>query len=211
MAAFFLYTLIFIGGMKRRIRLTQNELHKIIFEGVKRALLVCENNDKPSEEEYRYAKAHIYDDDHIKDYDYLNDIIERYEKDDNLYDKLVLLSVRQFNKGLSRNSEFICTNGKLINLHCHASVSEIGLNADELIEEGFIRIIGGYYSNYVYVELAKYPNEKQENTLLKYIGSCYWDVYVDITHNRKTIKHFVFDRKTFSADLILKKLANVFN
>jgi hypothetical protein len=168
-------------------------------------------SEKPTDEEYYWAKQNIYSADNIENYDYCKDIIDRYEADDRLYDDLNRLSTDQFIKKMDRNSEYICTNGKLVKLHCHASVRDIGLRMEDLLEKGFIRIIGGFYSNYVYVELTKYPNENQERTLFKYLATCNGDVYVDITYNGELKKNFCFDRKTFSAELILKNIKNYFN
>lgn len=168
-------------------------------------------SEKPSEEEYYWAKNNIYSADNTEDYDYYQDIIDRYESDDRLYDKLFSLSVDQHLKGLDRNSEYILTNGKLIKLHNHNSVEDIGLNKVELLKMGNIRIIGGTYSNYVYVELAKCPNNIQEQKLLYYIKTCHGDVYVDITYDNQLKKSFCFDRKTFSPELILRNIKNYFN
>jgi hypothetical protein len=102
------------------------------------------------------------------------------------------------------------TNGKIVNLAGHNSVEEIGLQKTELLKMGNIRIIGGTYSNYVYIELAKYPNDIQERKLLHYISTCNGYVYVDITYDRELKKNFTFDRKTFSPELIMKSIKDYF-
>lgn len=202
--------------MKKIIRLTESDLRKLICENVKRLLNTCilnEATEKPTEEEYYYAIEHLYDADNSAErYAYLYDIIERFEEDDRIYDKLEMLSIHQTGDDIrkKRNSEFICTNGKIVNLRYHDSVKDIGFNVSDLLSRGFIRIIGGYYSNYVCIELAKYPNKSQEKTLSNYISTCNGEVYVDITDNRNVKKQFVFDRNTFSVELILRNIKKYF-
>ena len=168
--------------------------------------------EMPSEYEYNYAKNHLYDDDiDLSTYEFYKGIIDRYEEGDKISDDIELLSFRQGMDGKSRNSEFICPNGKLFKFHYHNSVSELGYSISDLLSKGFIRIIGGYHSNYVYIELSKYPNKVQERLLYSYLSSCYGEVYIDITSNRDVDKCFSFDRRTFSVEMILDKVYEYFN
>ena len=168
------------------------------------------NVEKPSEEEYFFAKNHIDDAHSNKEYDYYKDIIDRYELDDNLCDDLTRLSTEHLLAKKSRGSEYIMTNGKIIGVCGHASVDEIGVNKVDLLKRGFIRIIGGLYSNYVYIELAKYPNDVQERKLLYYLSTCDDCVHVDKTYDNELKKSFSFDRKTFSPELIMKNIKDYF-
>ena len=187
-----------------------DKLFKLFSRVYDRSNSINEGTEKPSEEEYYWAKSNIYDTNSPEDYDYYKDIIDRYEAEDNLYDKLSSLSTKQFLDGQSTNSEYILTNGKTVNLHGHDSVEEVGLKKTELLKMGNIRIIGGTYSNYVYLELAKYPNDIQKRKLLHYISTCYGTVYVDITYDNELRKSFVFERRIFSPELIMKKISDYF-
>lgn len=172
---------------------------------------INESINKPSEEEYYAAKNAIYDSKNVEDYDYYKSIIDKYEEDENLYNKLLMFSTDQFLAGKSRNSKYMMPNGKIISLHYHDSVTEIGLTKQELLEKGVIRFIGESYSNYFYLELSKCPNEIQESKLLYYFKTIHGDIYVDITSRRELKKHFTFDRKTFSPELIMDSIKNYFS
>lgn len=166
--------------------------------------------EEPTEEEYYRAKMLINSTNNIEEYDFYKDIIDRYEATDNLYSDLSSLSARQFLDGMSTDSEYILTNGKMVRLHGHDSVNDIGLSKIGLLKVGNIRIIGGLYSNYVYIELSKYPNEKQVSKLTEYLKTSRGYVYVDITENNELKQHFEFDRKIFSVEMILKKISDYF-
>lgn len=169
--------------------------------------------DIPTEEEYNQASYLIDNAKSLTEYNYYKDIIDRYERAEELYWQISKLSDEHQRQGKSRNSYYIMTNGKIVGINNHNSVSEIndGLTISEMLKMGNIRLIGGMNEETIMLEISKLPTEQQRQTLWRLISSCQNSVYVDKTTDRRVINSMTFDRNKMSAELIFNKIIQMFN
>ena len=193
------------------IRLNENEICHIV-ENVVRVVL-NENETSPSKEDYKNAVANIDNARTVKEYDYYKNIINRYEENDNLYWKLNRLSSEQEKRGLHLDSDYLMTNGKIIHLHSHESVRDLGnedLSKRKMLDMGNIRLIGKAYHPVMMVELSRKPNEIQKRYLIRMFSTCTRDIYVDITKDGKTVNSVKFDKTKVGADFIIDSIEKFF-
>lgn len=189
-------------GMRRLIRLTESDLSKAVRYAVNTILNEASSiGSEPTEDEYYRAMSMIDNASNTDEYNYYRSIIDRYEHDDDLYWELEKLSNVQRSRGQRTDSEYLITNGKIIRLNSHASVNEIGLTKEEMLQNGNIRIIGGYNSDSIMIELSVKPTEAQLRYLWKIIPTCKGTIYVDMNG-----KSYTFDRSKVGADFIIDRI-----
>jgi len=192
-------------GMRRLIRLTESDLSRVVRYAVNTILNEASSiGNKPTEDEYYRAMSMIDNASNTDEYDYYQSIIDRYEHDDDLYWELEKLSNVQRSRGQRTDSEYLMTNGKIIRLNSHASANEIGLSKEDMLQNGNIRIIGGYNSDSIMMELSVKPTEAQLRYLWKIIPTCKGTIYADVNG-----KSYTFDRSKVGADFIIDRILSL--
>lgn len=205
MVAFSCFYIYLSLGMRRLIRLTESDLSRVVRYAVNTILSEASSvGNKPTEDEYYRAMLMIDNASNTNEYDYYRSIIDRYEHDDDLYWELEKLSNVQRSRGQRTDSEYLMTNGKIIRLNSHASVNEVGMSKEEILQNGNIRIIGGYNSDSIMMELSVKPTEAQLRYLCKIIPTCKGTIYVDVNG-----KSYTFDRSKVGADFIMDRILSL--